>query len=66
MANFERKSTRELSREFVHFSGNSAEGLGSSREHCCGYVSIYENIPKKLLHLFASLCGSKKGTVGAE
>ena len=32
-------------REFMHFAGNSAESLGSRRECCWGYVSIYENTP---------------------
>ena len=27
---------------------NSAEGLRSRGEHCWGYVSMYENIPKKI------------------
>ena len=35
---------------------NSAEGLGFSREHCWGYISIYENIPKKLPHLHPKSC----------
>ena len=39
------------SREFTHFAGNSAEGLASRRERCCDYVSVFENMPKKLLHL---------------
>ena len=30
---------------------NPAEGLGSRRERCWGYVCIYENTPEKLLHL---------------
>ena len=30
---------------------NSTEGLGPRRERCQGYVSIYENTPKTLLHL---------------
>ena len=40
------------SREFMHFAGNSAYGLGPKREHCCDNVSVFENLPKKLLHLF--------------
>ena len=40
------------SREFTHFAGNSAYGLGPKREHCCDNVSVFENLPKKLLHLF--------------
>ena len=43
-------------REFTHFAGNSAEGLGSRRERCWGYISVYENIPKKLLHLSPKSC----------
>ena len=31
------------SREFKHYVGNSAEGLGSGREHCRGYIPIFEN-----------------------
>ena len=38
-------------REFMHFAGNSAEGLGSRRKHCWDYVSVFENTPKKLPHL---------------
>ena len=34
--------------KFMHFAGNSAEGLRSRREHCWGYVSILENTLKKL------------------
>ena len=36
-------------REFMHFTGNSAE-------HVLGYVSIYENTPKMLLHLSLKSC----------
>ena len=42
---------------------------GPRRQHCWGYISIYENICKKLLHLppkkvaTTSLSGSSKGTV---
>ena len=32
-----------LSREFIHYVGNSAEGLRSRRERCWGHVSIFEN-----------------------
>ena len=32
-----------ISREFTHYFGNSAEGLGSKRECCWGYISIFEN-----------------------
>ena len=51
--------------EFTHFAGNSPEGLQSRREHCWDYVSVFENAPKKLLHLSPLLSGSGKGTVGA-
>ena len=44
------------SREFMHFTGNSAEGLGSRRERCWDYVSVFENTPKKLLHLCPKSC----------
>ena len=39
------------SREFTHFPGNAAEGLGSRREHSWDYVSAFANTPKRLLHL---------------
>ena len=37
----------------IHQTGieNSPEGIGCWREHCWGYVSIYENTPEKLPHL---------------
>ena len=44
------------SREFMHFAGNSAEGLGSRRKHCWDYVSVFENTPKKLPHLSPKIC----------
>ena len=44
------------SREFMHFAGNSAEGLGARREHCWGYISVSENTPKKLLHISPKSC----------
>ena len=44
------------SREFMHFAGNSAEGLGSRRECCWDYVSVFENTPKTLLHLSPKSC----------
>ena len=44
------------SREFTHFAGNSAEGLRSRREHCWGYISVFENTPKKLPHLSPKIC----------
>ena len=40
------------SREFTHFAGNSAYDLGAKRERCCDNVSVFENLPKKLLHIF--------------
>ena len=45
-------------REFMHFAGNSAEGLGSRRECCWGYKSICENTPKKFPHLSPNNCGN--------
>ena len=58
------------SREFTHYVGNSAEGLGSRRECCWGYISIFENTPKSCsispLKVAATLLsGSGKGAVGA-
>ena len=58
------------SREFTHFAGNSAEGLGSRRERCWDYVSVFENTLKKCyifpLKVAATLLsGSGKGAVGA-
>ena len=58
------------SREFTHFVGNSGEGLGSGRERCWGYVSIFENTPKSCcispLKVAATLLsGSGKGAIGA-
>ena len=44
------------SREFTHFAGNSAEGLGPRRECCWDYVFVFENMPKKLLHLSPKSC----------
>ena len=44
------------SREFTNFAGNSAEGLGSRRECCWDYVSVFENKSKKLLHLSPECC----------
>ena len=40
-------------RELTHFAGNSAEGLGSRRECCWDYISVF---PKKLLHLSPKSC----------
>ena len=44
------------SREYMHFDGNSAEVVGSRRERCWGYISIFENTPKKLPHLSPKSC----------
>ena len=57
-------------REFTHFAGNSAYDLGPKREHYCDNVSVFENLPKKLLYLFPksshNFSGSGgKGAVGA-
>ena len=43
-------------REFMHFTGNSAEHLRFMREHVLGYVSICEITPKMLLHLSLKSC----------
>ena len=32
------------SREFMHSTGNSVEGLGSRRERCWDDVSVFENL----------------------
>ena len=58
------------SREFTHSVGNSAEGLGSRRECCWGYTSVFENTPKgcRISHLKVAatlLSGLGKGGVGA-
>ena len=37
---------------------NSAGCLGSRRERCCGYVSVYENSPEKFLHVPPKICCS--------
>ena len=58
------------SREFMHFARNSAEGLGSRREYCWDYVSVFEIHPKSC-YIFPQkvtttlLSGSGKGAVGA-
>ena len=44
------------SREFMHFAGNSSEGLRFRIESCWDYVSVFENTPKKLLHLSPKSC----------
>ena len=41
---------------------NLAGGLGTRREHCLGYVFVFENTQKVAATL---LGGSTKGTVGA-
>ena len=57
------------SKEFMHFSGNSAEGLGSRRERCWDHVFFFENMPKKC-YIFPLkvaailLIGSGKDAVG--
>ena len=40
-------------REYTRFAGNSAEKFSRKiqRKCCWGYIPIYENTPKKLLHL---------------
>ena len=58
------------SKEFTNSVRNSVEGLGSRKEHCWGYVSIFENTPKSChispLKVVATLLnGSGKGAVGA-
>ena len=58
------------SREFTHSVGNSADGLGSGRERCWGYVAIFENTPKSCpisaIKVAATLLsGSGKDAVGA-
>ena len=57
-------------REFTHSVGNSAEGLGSRRECCWGYISIFENTPKScsispLKVATTLLSGPGKSAVGA-
>ena len=49
-AKAKRKWARDL-KTWCILPENSAEGLRSRREHCWGHESIYENRPKKLLHL---------------
>ena len=44
------------SMEFTHFTGNLGKGLRFRRERCQGYVSIFENAPKKLLHPSRKSC----------
>ena len=47
-AKAERKSSRNC-KNFHVLPENLAKGLGSRREHCWGYVSIYENTPGNLV-----------------
>ena len=49
------------SRELMHFAGNSADDIGSKREHCSDNVSVFENPPKKLLHLSPKSCHNFTG-----
>ena len=49
-AKAERKSAKVLKNLRI-LPESSVEELGSRREHCWGYTSIYENSPKKLLQL---------------
>ena len=61
---------RILSREFTHFAGNSAEGLGSRRERCWDYYLSLRIRPKSCyifpLKVAATLLsGSGKGAVEA-
>ena len=49
-AKAKRKSAGDL-KSLCILQENSADGLGSRREHCLGYLCIYENTPEKLLHL---------------
>ena len=69
-AKAKRKSARHIKNLHI-LPGNSAEDLGSRREHWWGYISMYENTPKKLLRLppkvFVTtlLSGSRKGTIGS-
>ena len=57
-----KKSTRDLKNLGILLE-NSAEGLGCRREHCWGYVFIYENTPKR--NAATLLECSRKGAVGA-
>ena len=52
-----KKSARDL-KHLLILPENSAEDLGSRREHCCGYRSIYQNTPKKLPHLLLKSCSN--------
>ena len=51
-----KKSARDL-KKLRMLSENSAEGLGNRREHCWGYVCIYENTPEKLPQLYLVVQG---------
>ena len=57
----ELKAERKLARDFQNLCilpGNSADGLRSGRVCYLGYISIYENTPKKLLYLPAKSCSN--------
>ena len=56
--NTKRPKLKENQLGILEISGNSAEGLGFRRECCWGYVSIFENTPKKLLHLSPKSCAN--------
>ena len=51
------------SRKFIHFAGNSAEDLGSRRECCWDYVSVFVSLPLKIATTLLS--GLGKRAVGA-
>ena len=54
-ATAERKLAGDLKNLHV-LPQNSAEGLGSRRQRCWCFVSVYENTPKKLPHLPPKSC----------
>ena len=54
-AKAEKKSVMDL-KNLCLLLENSVEGLASRRQHCWGYISLYENICKKLLHLPTKSC----------
>ena len=56
MAKPERKSARDL-KILQILPENSAKVIGWRREHCWGYISIYENTPKNLLQFYLVLQG---------
>ena len=54
------------SREFTHSVGNSTEGLGCRREHCCGFANTLKSCRISPLKVATTLLsGSGKGAVGA-